>query len=221
MRQGAFQGVARGRVRGGRRRRRGLALALAVAVGAGAGVGGCSSQAESSPPVVEEPRPTASPAPPEPTPTQTPEPVAEPVPPPAMEQADEAGALAAAEYVLAVFEYTFASGDTEAWDELSADDCPFCVSVTEDVSTVYSGGGRFIGSEVLAQEPRVLAYDSTLGVYAIEVAYRVAPGQQLSGGGMVVEEVPPEDGFLILDLAPTTGGWRLLNIATSDTRFAG
>lgn len=223
MRQGAFQVVSRVLVRPVRRRRRrvgGLAIVVAAGVAAGAGVAGCSQPAE--PPTVEVSEVARPPAEPSPsaTPEQTPEPVTEPVPPPEMERGDEAGAIAAAEYVLSVFEYTFASGDTEVWEAISADDCPFCASVTEDVSTVYDDGGRFVGSDVVAKPPRFLVYDATLGVYAVEVEYRVEPGQQLSSDGAVVEEVPPEDGYLILDLAPTTTGWRLLNIATADSPFA-
>lgn len=215
MRQGAFQGVARGRVRAVRRRRRGVAFALAV----GLGVGGCSPQAEPLPPVVEEPGPTASPSPSEPTPAPEPtvEPVTEPVPPPAMEQADEAGALAAAEYFMKLSEYAFLTGDLNTWNEISTTDCGYCRNLRERVDRVWGGGGRIEGAALRIDEPRLEATDEELGIFAVAIDYSSDPAQELDATGAVTNELPGGDGVFIVEVVPASQGWRLVEAARPPT----
>lgn len=90
-------------------------------------------------------------------PTETPTPTAEPTDsvtapperPDAMSTPSADGAAAAASYFLQLYPYLHATGDLEAWKEMSADDCQFCNNVIVDVEQIFSEGSRGAGSEVV------------------------------------------------------------------------
>ncbi|WP_269843828.1 DUF6318 family protein [Actinomyces qiguomingii] len=51
------------------------------------------------------------------------------------------GAAEAATYFLNLFPYVFATGDLEAWKNMSKDDCKFCNNVATDVAARHDAGG--------------------------------------------------------------------------------
>nr|WP_255347118.1 DUF6318 family protein [Cellulomonas sp. KRMCY2] len=176
-------------------------------------VGGCAADPAPSP------VPPASTAPATPSTEPTPDPAVEaasvPERPAEMERVDEIGAAAAADYFLSLYQYALTSGDLTEWDAVSAQDCSFCINVRSDVTAVYAAGGHYAGGELSSSTARVVGYEETLGVYAVEFEFSVAASTQVGSDGSVVREIPAESGFLILDVLPAAEGWVLL---TGDAR---
>src|SRR5690625_1752220 len=67
-----------------------------------------------------------------------------PVPGPDFDDEGQAGAEAAAVYFVELFHYISASGDFEAWDELTESDCDFCTVARSQVEELYVSGGYSI-----------------------------------------------------------------------------
>lgn len=130
-----------------------------------------------------------------------------------MDQADEAGAIAAAKYVLRVAHYTAVSGDLDQWDRLATSDCGFCANIREWVNDVYSAGGRLEGGEFILGSASVVATDPSMAIFAVEVAYETAPVTEYDGSGRRVMEEPAGDGVFTIEVVPAQGGWRLLGAA--------
>ena len=61
--------------------------------------------------------------------------------PAAMDNADEAGAVAAAEYFLRLTVYASATGDTTELEAMSGEGCKFCQSYISSVEKLHEGGG--------------------------------------------------------------------------------
>lgn len=153
---------------------------------------------------------SATPAPPTPTPT-TPEPVAAPERPAAMDQPDETGAVAAAEYVLQLYAYALSTGDLTAWDALSGQSCEFCENTRADVDRVYADGGFYQGGELRdLYDVQVVGRDEQLGVYGVQVGFHISGGREYDGAGTVIDEFPPERSYLLVELVPSTRGWILV-----------
>lgn len=151
----------------------------------------------------------------EPTPGPTAETASAPAPPVEMESLDAVGAAAAAAYFLSLYQYTVTSGDLTEWDAISAQDCSFCANVRSDVTAVYGAGGHYAGGALSTSTAKVVGYEETLGVYAVEFEFSVAASTQVGSDGSVVREIPAESGFLLLDVLPAADGWVLL---TGDAR---
>ncbi|KGM10968.1 hypothetical protein N868_12895 [Cellulomonas carbonis T26] len=179
-----------------------------------AGVVGCSGEPAGEP----TPRWTVNPSPsvPEATPTPTEEPITAPERPAEMERMDEVGAVAAAEYFLAVEEYVFRTGDLQQWDKISLADCGFCQNKRDAAVRVYGSGGRYVGAETTTGEPAVVGHDPALNGYAVEIEYSAGPGQELDAAGEVVADLAVGHGFLVLDVMPVNGEWGLLSVAGSE-----
>lgn len=87
-------------------------------------------------------------------PTETATPSAEPTDsatapperPDAMSTPSADGAAAAASYFLQLYAYTYSTGNLTEWNSLSAEDCEFCISVRNDVESIFRAGGRGAGS---------------------------------------------------------------------------
>ena len=180
----------------------GLTALLAV-------TGGCDSS---------EPEPTPSsiaPTTSSPTPTPTETPLAEPTMPPEMDRDDEAGAVAAAEYFMELLNYTIQTGDLDSWAEVADRNCGFCLNVSNDLGPIYAEGGRYSGGTITVSTARLVGFDETLRVHAIEVAYEETESRVLDGEGNVVDQSAARSGWLVLDVGATSDGWRLL---TGDAR---
>ncbi|WP_034229978.1 DUF6318 family protein, partial [Actinotalea ferrariae] len=123
------------------------------------------------------------------------------------------GAIAAAEYVLKVAQYTAASGDLTEWDRLSTSDCGFCKNIREWVSRVYLGGGHLTGGDFTLEPGSVVATDPSMGIYAVDIPYETAPVHEYDNGGALVVTEAAGSGIFTLEVMPAVGGWRLLGAA--------
>src|SRR5450830_1923187 len=125
-------------------RRRGLVGALLVV---GLAVTGCTPDPgptpSTSPSAVVSPTVT-----PMPTSTPTPDASVKPERPEAMDQADSAGAEAAAVYFLQLYAYVYATNDLAEWRALSHPECIFCASVITSVEEQVAAGNRSEGGLV-------------------------------------------------------------------------
>ena len=117
-----------------------LALALALALA------GCTAKTDPpDDPTTTHPTTTVAPSP-------TPTPIARPERPDAMNTADEAGAIATAEYFMELYTYARQTGDLTEWNALSADDCSFCNSVTAMITKAVGVGNRVNGSLIVVHD---------------------------------------------------------------------
>lgn len=206
MRQGAFQRVRP--ARGGNRRRARTTVGVVLA----ATLTACSAGPG------DVPEPVGSEAPPTPSPTATaapeseepPEPVTAPERPPEMDQADEAGAIAAAKYVLRVAHYTVATGDLGEWDRLATSDCGFCANIRQSVLDVYGAGGHLEGGEFTLEQGSVVASDKSMSIFAVEVPFESAAVVEYDRAGALVTTEAAGSGIFTLEVMPAAGGWRLL-----------
>ena len=211
MRQGAFQQERCARRTGaGRHRRRRPVVAVALAVLALTGCTGPDAQPD---PLPTDAVTTSPPVTPTPSPTPTPEPVTAPERPPEMDQPDEAGAIAAAEYVLRVAHYAVASGDLAEWDRLTTSDCGFCANIRDWVTDVYGGGGRMDGGAFEFGDASVVATDPSMAIFAVDLVYSSAAVRQYDAEDLLVTEEPAGEGVFTVEVVPTPQGWRLLGAA--------
>ncbi|WP_420114081.1 DUF6318 family protein [Pseudactinotalea sp.] len=84
----------------------------------------------------------------EPTPTATPPDVEEPEAPEEMLVDDAMGASAATWYFFELVDYARATGDTTRFEAMSEDDCGWCQSVVEQITSVYESGGTIEGADL-------------------------------------------------------------------------
>ena len=199
-RRGAARGRAHHRVRVGA-----VALILALT--------GCAAEAEE--PV---PSPTVSTAEPTVPPTTEPEPVPEPsttpgglVRPEAMEQGDDTGAIAAAEYFTLLGFEALRTSDTTEWETVSGESCGFCAGIVEDVRTSAEEGATFVGGESELRGPgRIIGREEALGVIGVDVPYRVLEQTKYAADGTILQTWPTSEAFLYLELAHGYEGWIII-----------
>lgn len=165
-------------------------------------LGGCGSPGDVEP---AETPPSASTS--SPSPSQTPEAVQPPEQPAAMSEPTTEGAIAAATYVLELFTYTFASGDTGPWKTITSTTCAYCVGVTEDVLEMVEKGDRITGGgttvlEASATEIREDTWFSVDLVAAQEPSQRVGPG-----GDALVDNANGD--FRVAFALSWDAGWRV------------
>lgn len=58
-----------------------------------------------------------------------------------IENDGQAGAEAAAVYFVKLFPYSLATGDLEAWDQISAESCEHCDLIRGNITEIYDAGG--------------------------------------------------------------------------------
>ncbi len=201
--------------------RAGVGRRIAMATLSAALVAGVLSACDSATPGPTEP--PVSPTPtvavsPDPTPSETP--LAEPTKPPEMARSDELGAVAAAEYFMALFNYVLATGDLTEWNQASDPDCRFCSNVRDDVGPVYASGGRYDGGVVALSDAKVIGFDETLRVHAVQLAFVGAPGAVVDSAGNTTDTVDAASGYLVLDVGYTNNGWRLVTGGVHDQPVA-
>ena len=193
---------------------------VAVVVGSAvvlAGLGGCSG----------EPRPTPSvtwtaiydtPWPgPEPTPTPTPTPtVPAPEPPAAMGEVSAAGAEAVARYFLDLYAYVYATGDLEAWRELSHPECIFCASVMEGVVSQQSAGKRTSGGALVVTTAQTVAVTPG-SFYSVDIQGGQEPWEFRDSAGELLdsqEETVEHRYFLVVTREGDT--WTVREVQVDD-----
>src|SRR5690625_372977 len=83
----------------------------------------------------------------------------------------QAGAEAAAVYFVELYFYSYATGEFEAWDELSTEECGFCEVVRSDIVEIYTDGGYAV-----VEPPEIRGVAAQLdparsGAYVVEVEF--------------------------------------------------
>ena len=160
------------------------ALVAGLVVGLG-GLAACDGGADPAPTVTRTPVESSSP---EPTPPPTPTPVDPAAVPPerpaAMDTVDEAGAEAVARYFLDLYAYVYATGDLEAWRELSHPECVFCASVITNVEEQVAAGHRSEGGEVDVETMEVIGLVD--GHFSVTATIGQAVSTEYDGEGNVV-----------------------------------
>ena len=127
-------------------RTRPVTAALAACLAALALAAGCSAHTGTTP--TTTPTPTTPAATTSPTPTLSPEDAAaratalamEP-PAPYTPEFTPDGAAEATTYFIELYPYVYATGDLDAWERMSEDDCIFCNSVINNVTELHNTGG--------------------------------------------------------------------------------
>lgn len=158
-----------------------------------------------------------------PTPTPTVDPNGEPVltapvRPPEMESPNEAGAIAAARYFMALGSYAMRTGDLEEWRTVSGQTCGFCDNTRLLIEETYGVGHRLTGLAMEVDEARVLGVDEELAVYGVELHYVVAPGAEVDETGTQIQSFESQDAYIIIDVIPSYRGWVLLGGDARDGR---
>src|SRR5690625_2414858 len=158
-----------------------LAVLLASGVVAIAGLGACNG-ADAAPepdpttPVAPEPEPAggddesaddqsggSADEPPGPQDYEHPEPGED------IDDEGQAGAEAAAVYFVELFSYIHATGDFEAWDQLTADECEFCTGVRDSVSDLYESGGYEVTDPPEVHQATVHVWAEHQGDYMVDL----------------------------------------------------
>ncbi|MGC0142293.1 DUF6318 family protein [Pseudactinotalea sp. Z1732] len=174
---------------------------VAGAVLAGAGLVGCDgANAEPEPdrePTTTQPEELATPDPEEtdsepgddePGPQDYPH----PEPGPDIDDEGQAGAEAAAVYFVELFSYIHATGDFEAWDELTTEDCNFCDGVRLSVAELYASGGYEITNPPVIREVNSRVWESTPGDYLVDSVIEVAASETYDARGDSMDAFPAE-----------------------------
>lgn len=155
--------------------------------------------------------PTSAESDPAPGPTPWPEPVR----PDAMDQDDAEGAQAAVEYFLALYPYTFATGDLEVWQEMSHPECRFCASVVDRVEDLHRGGGYGSGGQVTVEEFRTLPPDDEFQHYRVGIRGTEEPSASHSASGEILDSSAGGDVFYTLGVVYDES-WLVRGMALED-----
>ncbi|MGC0251667.1 DUF6318 family protein [Pseudactinotalea sp. Z1748] len=118
---------------------------------------------------------------------QGPQDYAHPQPGPEIEDDGQAGAEAAAVYFVELFSYIHATGDFEAWDELTTENCNFCRGVREQVSGMYADGGYASAQPPVVDSVFPHVWDRIPGDYSVEVVFLSPELVTFDSDGEVIE----------------------------------
>lgn len=105
--------------------------------------------------------------------------------PAAMDNADEAGAVAAAEYYLRLTVYAAASGDTSELEAMSGEECEFCGNYISSVKELHGNGGWASASTVTVSNAQVWRLENQVNTYQVELSAEKLPYDYFSGSGQV------------------------------------
>ncbi|WP_230684969.1 DUF6318 family protein [Cellulomonas sp. JZ18] len=148
-------------------------------------VGGCSRDEGAAP----EPSRSTAPAEETPAPTPTPTEVAPPEQPAAMAEPTTDGAIAAATYVLALYDYAYASGDAGPWDAITLDSCTFCVGVAESVSEMVAAGHVTVGEPFRVETAQSVEISEDRW-FSVDMNVVQPPSRGVDQSGATVNENP-------------------------------
>ena len=170
---------------------------------------GCAP--DPTPPAPSTTAPTAA----TPTPTASlPAPAPSPTRGTSMGKDDEAGAVAAVDYFLALYAYTESTQDTASWRVISHPDCVFCTSVLDDVAT-QRAHGRITRAHPMVVTSREV---KNLNPLAYEVAVTVTkePDELWSTSGDLVDAGSDLGGGLDVIVVYQIDQWIVRAVSTSD-----
>ncbi|MFT3942713.1 MAG: DUF6318 family protein [Ancrocorticia sp.] len=198
----------------------GMALGAVVVLGGLTGCGGddvkLSPSASASVPVLSaSPGVGASVAP---SPGQKPTgpiDVDPPERPAAMDNADEAGAVAAAEYYLRLTVYAAATGDTTELEAMSGEGCKFCENYISSVNELHGDGGWAEPASVSTSLLDVWKSQESSGQFRVDIE-ATRTSYTFSTNGRDLSNAEGEQltiGFL---LEPSAGHWIVNDFQTGD-----
>ncbi|HLS48982.1 MAG TPA: DUF6318 family protein [Actinomycetaceae bacterium] len=184
----------------------------------------CTTDSEPTPldptpaPTAAPATPTEEPSSPEPTsePGPGPTPWPEPTKPAAMDRDDIEGAIAAAEYFLALYPYVYATGDLDAWREMSHPECVFCQSTVDNVTQIYADGGYALGSEFTVEDVGASPPDDEYAHYRIGIYGSEAPGAVYSTDGKVISRTDGGTGAYHFGVLRADQSWQIRGVFGED-----
>lgn len=134
--------------------------------------------------------------------------IVKPVEYPEMKNFDEAGAEAAAQYMIDVLNYTYNTGDFTYLDAVANDDCDLCDEAKEFFSDVREKGGIITGPVMLSEE--INSYGQLNSAWVVDARIDYLKSSVVDGERRVVGNIPGE-GVLdqqILVVASENDGWK-------------
>lgn len=111
-----------------------------------------------------------------------------PVPGPDFDDEGQAGAEAAAVYFVELFHYISASGDFEAWDELTESDCDFCTVARSQVEELYVSGGYSIVEVPVVDGVSSQIWTGSPEGYVVEVVFESPGSKRFDSDGAITDE---------------------------------
>ena len=135
-----------------------------------------------------------------------------PVPAAEIDDDGQAGAEAAAVYFVELYFYVYATGDFEAWDELSAKACGFCEVVRTDTAEIHGDGGYAV-----ARPPEIRGAEAQLdparsGAYVVEVEFLDTEKQTFDGAGGMTGDYPAADTHAWVLVERDAESWSVLGV---------
>jgi len=122
-----------------------------------------------------------------------------------MDQADSAGAEAAAVYFLNLYAYVYATNDLTEWRELSHAECVFCASVVTNVEKQVAAGNRSEGG--LVEFESVAGVEVSEDFFSVEALVNQSPGLEYGPDGSLVDETPGERSLVTLVILRDQTNW--------------
>ncbi len=165
-------------------------------------VSGCSGAGDAEPsPTATNGAPDASSAPATRTPSPGPTPhlTVPPQRPAAMDAVTVEGAVAAAEYFLALYPYVYNTGDLTEWKTLSHPECIFCASVISNVEAMVAAGNHNEGGGLYTANPSGREVEPGAW-FAVELTLVQDPSREVDGAGALVDGFP-DGGTYSVELA--------------------
>ena len=191
-----------------RRARRAAALAICLTL-LGAGCSNATNHTTYTP--TWTPPATASASP---TPTLSPEDAAARATALAMEPPEAytpeftpEGAATAATYFLNLFPYMYVTGDLDAWQNMSDDNCEFCNNAINDATTLHEAGGW---ADPWEQEITPLGYwidDADPNRYVIRTNVVSQAHTEHTGENNSSRQVEKSEGVLLIQIYWNTNDW--------------
>lgn len=109
---------------------------------------------------------------------------------------------------MALSPYAEATGDLDAWTELSGEACAYCANARTIVEDLAARHQRAAGGEIVVTDTQVSPFRKD--EYAVLLRLTQAPAQTLDSSGAVVEDFPDTiDVSADMLVVWSRGGWRV------------
>ncbi|GAA4732105.1 hypothetical protein GCM10023216_25300 [Isoptericola chiayiensis] len=157
---------------------------------------------------------TASPSDePSPTPSPSPSGPEKPERPAAMDKKDGDGAAAAAEYFLALYDYTLKTGDTRTLGKMSHRACGFCEDTIEEAEAILNDGETYEGGQLTFELIKSFDRDAVTGIYPLDADVEQAAASIEKENGEVVWEQDRTTTEARIEMGLRDGEWVVVEIA--------
>ncbi|QPL06347.1 MULTISPECIES: DUF6318 family protein [Actinomyces] len=126
--------------------------------------------------------------------------------PATIDQFTPEGAIAAAEYFMALYPYVHATGDLSAWQAMSTQDCQYCSNISDRVTRLHQGGGWWDPwqHELTVTEYGTSQDDDTIWVVAVTISYPASMKHDGVGGSTATS---PDTASLYIQVHWTGQSW--------------